>query len=226
MVADLCSEKNKHIPFLYILLIIIMKLLFNNKSYFWISRVLAHVKSWWMAYLPWVHASMHAKLFQSYLALCDPMDYSPPGSSIHGIPQARILEWVAMPSSKGPSQPRDWTCISCVYLHWQAGSLPLVPPGKPCLPHTFDYQVTELPMKGTTLWLSQHFSSFAPSCLSVGWGLGLALQLMMNLWLCTSGKDNPHVYKESISRSSLSIPHLKYLYCKDHAISSIYKGPG
>ena len=40
-------------------------------------------------------------------ALCDPMDYSPPGSSVHGILQARILEWVAMPSSKGPSPPRD-----------------------------------------------------------------------------------------------------------------------
>ena len=42
----------------------------------------------------------------------DPMDCSPPHSSVHGILQARILEWVAMPSSRGPSQPRDWTCIS------------------------------------------------------------------------------------------------------------------
>ena len=37
------------------------------------------------------------------------MDYSPPGSSVHGILQARILEWIAMPSSRGSSQPRDWT---------------------------------------------------------------------------------------------------------------------
>ena len=42
------------------------------------------------------------------------MDYSPPGSSVHGILQARILEWVAMPSSRGFSWPRDQTCISCV----------------------------------------------------------------------------------------------------------------
>ena len=61
---------------------------------------------------------------------CDPTDCSLAGSSVHGILQARILEWVAMPSSRGSSQPRDWTCISCL-LHWQAGSLPLAPPGKP-----------------------------------------------------------------------------------------------
>ena len=40
---------------------------------------------------------MHAKLLQSCLTLCDPMDPSPPGSSVHGILQARILEWVACP---------------------------------------------------------------------------------------------------------------------------------
>ena len=46
--------------------------------------------------------------------LCDPMDCSPPGSSVHGILQARILEWVAMPSSRRSSQPRDGTHVSCV----------------------------------------------------------------------------------------------------------------
>ena len=39
----------------------------------------------------------------SHVRLCDPMDCSPPGSSVHGILQARILEWVAMPSSRGSS---------------------------------------------------------------------------------------------------------------------------
>ena len=42
-----------------------------------------------------------AKLLQSCPTLCNPMDCSPPGFSVHGILQARILEWVAMPSSKG-----------------------------------------------------------------------------------------------------------------------------
>ena len=48
------------------------------------------------------------------LTLCDPMDYNPPGSSVHGISQARIPECVAMPSSRGSSQPKYRTCISCV----------------------------------------------------------------------------------------------------------------
>ena len=43
---------------------------------------------------------VHAKLLRLCLTLCNPMDYSPPGSSVHGILQARILEWVAMPSSR------------------------------------------------------------------------------------------------------------------------------
>ena len=42
------------------------------------------------------------------------MDCSPPGSSVHGILQARILEWVAMPFSRGPSWPRDWTWVSSI----------------------------------------------------------------------------------------------------------------
>ena len=44
--------------------------------------------------------------------LCDPMDCSPPGSSVHGILQARTLEWVTMPFSRGSSPPRDWTLVS------------------------------------------------------------------------------------------------------------------
>ena len=51
---------------------------------------------------------------QSCLTLCDPVDRSPAGSSVHGTLQARILEWVAMPSSRGSSRPRDLTCVSCM----------------------------------------------------------------------------------------------------------------
>ena len=61
---------------------------------------------------------------------CDPVDCSLSGSSVHGILQARILEWVAISSSRGFSQPRDQTCVSCVSPALQAGSLPLAPPGK------------------------------------------------------------------------------------------------
>ena len=54
----------------------------------------------------------HAKSLHSCLTLCDPMDCSLPGSSVHEILQTRILEWVAMPSSRVSSQPKDQTCIS------------------------------------------------------------------------------------------------------------------
>ena len=55
---------------------------------------------------------MHAvKLLQSCLILCDPMDCSPLGSSVHGILQARTLEWVAVSFSRGSSRPRAQTRI-------------------------------------------------------------------------------------------------------------------
>ena len=60
---------------------------------------------------------VRAKLLQSCPTICNPMDCSPPGSSVHGILQARILKWVAMPSSRGSSQPRDRTCVSYSLLH-------------------------------------------------------------------------------------------------------------
>ena len=69
----------------------------------------------------------------SYLCptLCNPIDCSPPGSSVHGMIQARILEWVAKLSSRGSSRAWDRTCISLHLLEWQTGSLPLASPGKP-----------------------------------------------------------------------------------------------
>ena len=51
---------------------------------------------------------------QSCLTLCDLMDCSPPGFSVHGIFQARILAWVVIPFSMRSSQPRDWTWVSCI----------------------------------------------------------------------------------------------------------------
>ena len=51
---------------------------------------------------------------QSCPTLCGPMDYSPPGPSVHGILQAGTLKWVAIPFSRGSSRPRDWTHASCI----------------------------------------------------------------------------------------------------------------
>ena len=90
---------------------------------------------------------VRARSFQSCSTLCQTMDCSPPGSSVHGILQARILEWVAISSSRGSrwirdhthdliltwlpvSPPRDGTRVSCL-MYGQVGSLPLAPPGKP-----------------------------------------------------------------------------------------------
>ena len=63
---------------------------------------------------------------QSCLTLCDPVAYSPPDSSSHRILQARMLEWVAISYSRGSSQPRNRTCLSCICFigrqilyHWQ-----------------------------------------------------------------------------------------------------------
>ena len=57
---------------------------------------------------------MCAQLLSCVQLFCDLMDWSPPGSSVHGIFQARILEWVAIPFSRGSSQPRDQTSVSCI----------------------------------------------------------------------------------------------------------------
>ena len=81
------------------------------------------------------YTCVFAKSLQLCPALRDLMDCSPPASSAHGILQARILGWVAMPSSRGSSQPWDGTCLLC-FLHWQADSLPLNNQGK-MLDHTY-----------------------------------------------------------------------------------------
>ena len=77
-------------------------------------------------YLQWFAKSLQ-------LCLCDPVDCSPQGSSVHGILHARILEWVAISSSRGffPT-PGSNLCLLCL-LNWQKHSLPLVPCGNPYL---------------------------------------------------------------------------------------------
>ena len=67
-------------------------------------------------------------LFSHYVQqFCDRIDCSPPGSSVHGIFQVRILEWVAIPFSRGSFQPKDQTEVSCIAGRF----LPSEPPGKP-----------------------------------------------------------------------------------------------
>ena len=61
-----------------------------------------------------LESESESEVAQSCLTLCDPMDCRPPGSSVHGILQARILEWVARPSSRGSFPPRNQTHIAYV----------------------------------------------------------------------------------------------------------------
>ena len=70
----------------------------------WLFKKVVVVKSW----------CVRAKSFQSCPTLCYPVDYSPPGSTVYVSLQARILEWVALPSSRGSSWPRDQTPVSCI----------------------------------------------------------------------------------------------------------------
>ena len=88
---------------------------------------------------------MHAQSLHSCLTLGNPMDRSPSGSSVHGISQARILEWVAISFSMGSSWPRDWTHISCIAGKFFATE----PPGK--LLHTWLSD-------SVTWWLLELFS--------------------------------------------------------------------
>ena len=68
----------------------------------------------WLWASPLVSLCMCVNLLQSCPALSGPIDCSLPGFSVHGILQARILEWVAMPSSRRSSWPRDWTPVSSI----------------------------------------------------------------------------------------------------------------
>ena len=88
---------------------------------------------WFIFYISWVCVLSCVQLFAT------PWTVAPPGYSVHGVFQARILEWVAVSSSRESSQPRDQTCIS--YISALAGGFfTTVPPTKPFL--TLDQEST------------------------------------------------------------------------------------
>ena len=82
----------------------------------------------WLYHLFLPSVCVHAKLLQSCPTECYTMDCSKPGSSVYEILQARVLEWVAMPSSRGSSQHRDQSQVSCIathiFYHWATGEAP------------------------------------------------------------------------------------------------------
>ena len=91
---------------------------FLQEEHFQLKTLLASSPT---SHTPPCHTHTHTQLTclesvhsVSCSTLCNPMDCSPPGSSVHVILQARILEWVAISFSRGSSPPRDRTCVSCI----------------------------------------------------------------------------------------------------------------
>ena len=113
----------------------------------WPLRISLLCVCWYICKL--LYMCLHA---ESRPALCNPVDDSLPGSSVHGILQVRVLEWVAISYSRGSSQPWDRTCISCIagrlYLLTYRGSQALV-----CKKEIFkDFWKTERKKKKKTHW--------------------------------------------------------------------------
>ena len=105
----------KLVLFIFPLLLLILQLACSEQTCHWEPENLVRVR---------------AKSLQFCSTLCDPMDYSPPSSTVHSIFQTRILKWAAIPFSRGSSWLRYWTCVS-----WGSctvgGFFPVEPPGKP-----------------------------------------------------------------------------------------------
>ena len=104
-------------------------------------------------------------LLQSCLGLCDLMNCSLPGSSLHRILQAKILEWVAMPSSSGSSWLWDQTHVYYVYLHLQVGSLPLTLLGK-CIPNFWPPKSSAIQNDCLLVWGTVTYSAVVTTAVS------------------------------------------------------------
>ena len=79
--------------------------------------------------LIYIYMVKESEVAQSYLTLSDPMDCSLPGSSVHGIFQTIVLEWIAISFSRGSSQIRDWTWVSLIvdghFTIWATSEVPM-----------------------------------------------------------------------------------------------------
>ena len=146
-----------------------------------------------------------------YWVICDPMNCSSPGSSVHGILQVRILEWVAIPFSSESSQPRGWTQVSCT-----AGRLFTISGTKGI---TKWHQESLLPV------LTEAIKKFKHSCLQDKHSAqlqGLAEGLLQppllppdrqsawwtmdgGLWHCTGDRDQDHPHGKEMQKSKMAV---------------------
>ena len=153
---------------------------------------------------------VHVKSFQSCPTLFDPMNWSPPGSSVHELLQARILVWVAISSSGGFSWPRDhFLCL----LQWRASSLPIAPPTKVCIVKAMVflvvmYRYERWAIKKAERWRIDAFELWC-------WR-----RLLRVLW--TARRSNKSILKEI----NLNI-HWKDCYCSwsSNTLATWCKGP-
>ena len=134
---------------------------------------------------------------ESFLTLSDPMGCSPPGSSVHGIFQVRILEWVTIFSSKRASQPRDQTGVSCI-----AGGFFTTEPGGTPNPIHKCYRIwvqfaVSLWWKSWVSWLL--WGSNAPAAI---WELGRDNRWQGEVWQRAAGRENLILYPGSQGEAS------------------------
>ena len=122
--------------------------------------------------------------------VADSVDCSPQGSSVHGILQARVLEWVDMLSSSGSSQPRDWTQVFCIWGDFFTTESP----GKPQGLHKYaffinkdDRLLLEIPMKYYASLVAQRLKRLPP---------------MQETWVRSLGWEDP-LEKEMATHSSI-----------------------
>ena len=141
---------------------------------------------------------------------------SQPGSSVFGILQARILGWVAMPSSWGSSWSRDRIHVSCL-LHWQMGSLPLVPLEKPFVirvplyihffffPTLVSFLYLLVPSSHWSVWLTLHCGPDYPKEVLKSFKLQFQLLVTISLW-----------FKDIIGY--IMYHHIIYFYTENHLL--------
>ena len=157
-------------------------------SFRWTAKRLSHTYTC-------IHVGVCAQLLQLCLTFCDFMDCSLAGSSVHGVLQVRTLEWIATPSSRGSSWPRDWThiCyISCIAGRFFNQRSPYRYPFSPKLP-------------GCHITLSR-----------VSWVVGLCQLSILNTAVCSVHPKLPNYpvplsfLLATISLFSVSL----FLFCK------------
>ena len=123
---------------------------------------------------------MHTQLLQLHTTLCDSIDCSLPGSSVHGVLQARILEWVAMPFFRGSSRARRQTCVSSVQFSSVTQSCPTLcdpmnhsTPGLPVHHQLVEFTQTHVHWVSDAIKPSHPLSSPSPLALSFSQHQGL-----------------------------------------------------